>query len=561
MGDPWYDLGLIGFYRDVKSFSRRMSSDPFYRIELTPASIEWEWSDEQEGLLREFILDRTKRRLNSVWTMPLEMRFLNMSWFQDAFCKNTGYINPNYTWNLTTEQLHMLKTGEGLDESNIIKKPRKELKPNIMRNFTGTKKDWEFSTTKIEEDLDCFFIQLSGAPVNKGSTCPFCGAFGVKRHFRSMNQSKNVLFNQHHSTPVRGYQSQVAKSEMCPICNWINLYSSLMIAERPYFVGKDQVTHLLIPEANDLDTLHQLVGKFGRELKDFSSRLFRDYQTNIQNLWQKTTYVSLIYLYYFLQRVDEQEDAEMNPYMPDSTQWKYSLHHWTIARFTGGKNIQFRELYRIPVNEKQVLLTQDIVYGKEGQAGNIVVSFFQNIKCENKRTLDQLAKGIFENDLSVISKNLFLFYKEAGKKPESNRVNNQSISFFKTFILYLNSLQEENQMISDDLSTRLRSLGYAIGSNCYEDMNLLTKLNTAASPEHLRQTLAEVTFKMVKLAQKNQNKSELADVRPMRVEDVDQVMKEVSIHNFRGIKETLAIFVNLYAFHALNHKNSKKEKE
>lgn len=167
---------------------------------------------------------------------------------------NDGFFNVDFKYELTKEELEFVKSQVN---TQLKKSINKDAKVRCSENYFGTKSDWKSLAKNIKQDIDNFIQQLFYTPV-KGKSCPLCGLKAESKAFRNMNQSKNMLFNQHHNAPVRGANSVVTKEEMCPICNMLNVLATLQVEWHPYFIY-DKVVHLLVPETSNLCSLSNLM--------------------------------------------------------------------------------------------------------------------------------------------------------------------------------------------------------------------------------------------------------------------------------------------------------------
>lgn len=548
-GDAWQDFGLVGFYRDIDKKVDPFYPDTEYRslidIEIKEDRVELTWDSQQEEVVKKLLYECLQERLNQAWVMPMEIRLLNVNWF-DA-CKKSGWVDKDHQWTLTDEQVATLKSGE---LSFALKYAKKQVKPQPMRSFAGTNTDWKFTVDTLHEVIDQFIFHFSDQE-KKRKTCPLCGEKGVSGHFKDTKQKYNLFFNQHHAVAVRNVQSTVASSSMCTVCHMLNLYSSLLLVERPYF--EENEVHILLPETNDLRTLESLIQTFKEKLVDYAQPALKSYQTNIKDFWHRTIYNSLIQVYYLFHTANEAE-AAADPDLPIEDQFAYSLHHWNIIKLDRGQNIQAREVYRIPVGHQQIALAQNIPFGTQGREGNVVENFFRKLICPNKRVLDQLAKGVFTKDLNLLSYALYSYYNEMSKKKEEYYITDRAILFFVDFVESRLSVKEEETM-TENIMKIIRSISFAIGTNVNEDVGVLTRLNTAISPEQLGQALLELTFRMVKSTVKDEKK-----VRLIKAEDMELLLEELSNpKHFPIVRQRLLIFINLYAINAIKHKNPKKE--
>ncbi|MBA4493250.1 hypothetical protein ACFO25_06755 [Paenactinomyces guangxiensis] len=552
-GDPWTDIGIVTFYQELEHIQ---DHELLESLHLAPGHLEFEIEVEYIDEVKQLLQTRMKDKLNRILLPPVELKLLkrNQEWSKkDA----AGFLNERFKTVLTDSEIEFLKskTDEHGREKPFLSHPQKNVEMTSMRNFIGIKGDWKRATKTYIEEINDFFDQYHPGSKKK-KVCPLCGRLGDPAHFHPMNQSRNVLFNQHHGVPVRGYNSSVAKEKMCPTCNLLNLYSTVQVHWHPYFVSNKQVTHLLIPELNDLVTLNKLFRKVEAKLYNLlkETRLV-SYRTNIAELKVQTLYVSLLQLYFWMNYVREEAEFHYDPLDPTT---RRSIKNWIIPRYSKGQNVIFKDFSRVSVREDIFNLTKRIPYGRNKvQEGDVVYDFIYQIRSEDPRLIDQIAEGIFRKDRGKIVEALFQLFKLSLRNDVKNSISYLGLSFFPDFFTYLNA--EVDKVISEQLQADLRSLGAIIGQNCYDDLSLLTKLNAAASKEAFIRALKEATFKMYKAVQASRkDRSSKADEQlNVGAEKINHILSHLDEENILTIRDTMMIYANLSAFWATKKKKEK----
>lgn len=555
MNDPWMDLGLIAFYQAIEFIDE--NEQLFDGFHLEPGYLTFSIDDALIDDVKKALIEYIRDQLNEILLPPVELKLLNKDWKKK---NERGFYNEELKYTLSKNEIADLKTktdGQGRAKP-FLTQPKKNAVMGSARNYIGLKGDWRRMTQSFEEEIGHFFNQLSPtSPKNK--TCPLCGREADAKGFRSMNQSRNVLFNQHHATAVRGYQAAVAKEKMCAVCNLLNLFATLQVNWLPYFINS-QATHLLLPEVTNLRSLLKLVVSIasnGLHQNLATNKQITSYRTNIHHLSSSTLYVSLLQLYFWM--IHRQEEAEFQP-VPVDQRDRSALTGWLVARYNKGQTVIFKEFTRLSVDEDAFSLVTRIQYGQNRREGDVLHDFIYFIRSENEYVLDHIAAGIFKKNIQQIARNIYQLYKSSLKRPQKNQISSRGCLFFRAYLPYLFSFihKEGDALFSEQLHDDLRLLGSVIGQ--YTDLPAMNKLNTASSQETLVAALKEALFKVYKQQlsnQKDQKASELYNIGTKRMQNI---LSQINSKNVFLMRDTLMIYASLAAFQVNNNKK-KHEKE
>ncbi|SEN02762.1 hypothetical protein [Lihuaxuella thermophila] len=552
--DPWMDIGLVAFYEALDHIQE--NEELMDELALTPGYLSFSLEEDLMEDLQDHLITYLKENLNKVLLPPAELKLLNIN---DWNKKNErGFLNELYKRTLSKDEIDFLKskTDDYGQPKQYLSQPQKVVEISCARNFIGLKADWRRMTETYEEEVEGFFKQFfSESPKKK--TCPLCGQDADPKSFRPMNQSRNVLFNQHHGTPIRGYASSVSKESMCPTCNLLNLFATLQVKRHPYFVNKHQITHLLVPEVSNLRSLSQLmqtISSNGLEQDLSVNKKIISYRTNINKLKHPTLYVSLLQLYFWMNHIQEESGFIHNPL---ENQDRSALNGWLIPRYNKGQNVIFKEFTRLSVDEDLFSLTLRIHYNNNLNEGDVVNDFINCIRSEDEQLLDHIAEGIFRKDVRKIARNVYQLYKASLKHPQKYNISIRGSRFFSEYLpyLYKHIEKEDVALFNDQLHEDLRLLGKVIGQ--HTDLSAMNKLNTAASRDTFIAALKEALFKIYKQqisSQKDQKADEIYNIGTKRMQNI---LTQLDDKQLLTIRDTLVIYASLAAFQANNLK--KKE--
>lgn len=556
--DPWMDIGLVAFY-DALDFICEEDPDLFLKEpELTPGFLTFAIENEQVKNFQESLAFYIQEKINNILLPSAELKWLgNAEWTKKD---ERGFMNDQYKLTLTKEDIAFLKNQTNEKGNPIIKKPQKVAEVQCYRSYIGIKRDWRWMRDNYQEEVNHFIHQVFGKSLKK-KKCPLCGR--EAETFFPMNQSRNVLFNQHHATPIRGYQSSVRKEKMCPVCNLLNLFATLQIGWIPYFVAGD-VTHLLVPEVTNLSSLFHLmktIGSNGLHQNLGKAKQVVTYQTNIVHLKHRTLYASLLQLYFWMNYV-QKESGLMRSSL--RKQDHIALRGWMIPRYSKGQNVIFKEFTRISIDEDLFSLTLLISWGSYQKVyeGDIVQDFINEIRSEDDRVLDRIAKGIIKKDIRIIAKNLFQLYKRSLNKPDKYNLTIRGSLFFKDYLPYFCRYLEKEEMdlFNDRFHEDLRLLGITIGQNT--DLASMNKLNTAATVDTFVTAVKEALFKVYKQQlSRNKDKNVSDEIYNIGTKRMHNILSSLDKNNLFIIRDTLIIYASLSAFQTNNVKKKEKEKE
>lgn len=542
--DPWMDIGLVVLYQTLWNIH---SDDPdlLEEPELNPGYLSFSFDEDQADEFKNKIVEKMKDQINSVLLPAPELKLLHdTNWMKK---NEQGYYNEQYKKTLSDTEIEELK--------KILTQPKKEVEISCVRNFIGSKGDWRNLTKEVSEYVNSAIEQWK-RKVDKGKKCPLCSLKAPSKDFCKMNQYKNVLFNQHHNNPVRGYSKSVQPNRMCPTCNLLNLFATLAVQSHPYFVSSNKVTHLLVPVVSSLQSLQIIFDVIGASLYQNiqQNKEIISYRTNIKELKHKTLFVSLLQLYYWLNHVQKESGLK-----PLSDQDHDAIKGWIIPRYTKGKNVIFREFTRPSVNADHFRLTLPVFFKGGDYRGDVVNQFLNQIRTDDERLVDQIAEGIFRKDTRLIVQNMYQLLKRSIKEPSKYKIHSLGCLFFRDFIPYFYTMlqKEEINVFDEQLHEDLRLLGQSIGQ--LNDLSSLNKLNTASTLNAFISALKEAFFKLYKeqiANQKNNKSEELYNIGSKRMA---HIISQLQDKNLFLIRDTLMIYACLAGFQANNRKNQAKE--
>ncbi|OWZ83739.1 hypothetical protein [Natranaerobius trueperi] len=549
-GDPWQMIGAYSLYRMFKNISHRSAlvSD----LQLNPSQILISFSVDDSEKIKSYLYQEFKDDMNSVPLRPIELKLLGIDIGEDTEGFVPSKLSP--VRKLTSEEKQKLKELGIANPSSSVDMTQK-------RSYIGLRKNWDDLKKSYKQDIDAFLDHWS-TDEKKKKICPVCGRSCNGSDMYQMNQSKNVFYNQHHNVKPRGYFKNVSKEKMCSVCNFLNVLASLLVDGHPYFVGDSQKTHLFIPQVNDFESLQIIYDKLATELYNMREANLKSYRTNIRNLNNRTLYVSLLSLYFWLQYEFQNQTNSVNQenqqdpllaFNPFPEPKKATIPYWTVPRYQKQQNVVFYHFSRINTDHKIFDLVKPLEFGLNQETGNIVQTFFNKLWASDQRLIDDIARGIVDRNLGVIRERLFTLYKAFQKDSRKNKITSTGVSFFRSYIKFLSG--EVMELISQELNEDLKKLGNVIGRNCAENMSILTKLNNAATQDGFRQALKETQFSIYKdkvsELKRNNNQDENKSIN-IGVDRMERILNALNSDNFNEIKDTLLIYTSLGAFNKLN---------
>lgn len=544
-GEPWFDIGIIGLYDNLKKIREQIEDEELDEevlptLRLTRHMLEFELNPQEIECLQEECERYVAEKLKQILLLPREWKLLG----------RTNWKMDGQFWDVTKKEKLSDAEYKWLKEEKKLKGINKEIALIKIKNYFGTTTNWKGLTENYTKEIDAFMQQHLAPRPKNAKRCPLCNRSAKTKTFKGMNQNRNPFFNQHHATKVRGYDSGVGVQEMCPTCNLLSLYSLIQTQWIPYYVSGN--TDLLIPEMNDLLSLAHLVNKLGQNLLDLQHPKVIDYTSNIRSLPNCSLYISLLAIYHWF---NEQRD-ELAPL--DQTS-QHSLKSWIIARYGVDQSVNFREFYRINVTDELFRLTDEIPFGDQmQQKGTLLHQFFHEVRTDEPRFLERIAKGIVKRDLTLINDGWFLWFKQLKRKPQKQWMSWTAYTFFSDFLSFI--LVEVMGIVNAELQQDIRALGQAIGKHCAGDLSLLTKLNTATSVQSFKQALNEAFFKMVKMVHQAQHHTEQRDqLFHIRAESLHHILEALTEENVVDIRNTIMLFANLQAFWTVKKSQQNKK--
>lgn len=566
--DAWQNIGLIALFEFLMQLSQE-EDDSISTPQITSHFVSFNYEKEKDS---EFLADRlcqmVQNQMNRVPLLPIELRILNRS---DGFVKgNDGFYPVRMPVHLSDQEIEEIKMEIDLSGKKkvYLKNPQKKVDITLMRNFIGIRTNWEDLKKNYQKIVSDFIAQLESIDAIKKKICSLCGESTASKWMYPMNQSRNPLMSQHHNTKVRGYYGSVNKGSMCAVCNFLNVLASLYVQKHPYFVSPDNLTHLLIPETNDLRALREILQRVEKALDQFGSANVWHYRTNIHEIGQRTLYPAMFALYFWLEH--ETQTSEI-VHEPMSDRARRSIHKWTIPRYAKGQNVIFKHFTEVGSGEIHFDLVKEINYGfKKDKKGNVVQEFLNKIRLQDPLLMNQLAEGLWKRDWRLLRQVLFQTFKRKiqGKEPY---LNHSVFHFFQDYFQHL--LMEVEHVIPEKKHEDIRKLASVISNNCVVSSNnkvdvdiaMLTKFNNATSAEAFRRVLSELGFTILKRDSAASKKSEKENeerfhISPERLQRVmEYVMDDKS---FRETRDLLMIYVSSYAHQNYVHRvNSTNEKE
>jgi len=525
VGDPWRDWGIIATYKMLKNFRRYLASGP----ELTGNQLKAE-------LKANIPLERVKSEteeylkglLNEIVLRDFSMKALGLDRKKDE----AGFYDPGFSINLNKEECAEVQKITGRRPDN------NKAGVTLKRNYVGIAPDFKKAVNELSELTGSFFSQFAeNVPEKEKTYCPVCSLTYRKKDGVAMRQNKNPFYNQHHNNKVRGHANSVETMDMCPTCNFLNSIAAYS-ANMPYFIG--DATHVLLPEITNLVVLEKVFDRIQTGLLDPENSTLYSYMTNIPELRHRSLYPTLVTLYFCIKYKYSPETGEFEEFEWDSSLESY-LHRWQIIRYSKGQNVIFSVFSTIDVPHRLLDLVTKLEYGKDGaKKGNIVQNFLHGWYSSDKRSVDNLARGIVLKDWRQVSESLYQHYRDEGK------INFDSINFFEKFTL--NAFGEVDKLLSLELMEDIKIIGRYMSYILKDDVGLFTNLNNAYNQDSLRKVLSQIFFKMSKIRQ---------TVSPQKLQDFPIEPAEARMErllnalnnekDFVNIKDTLMIFTSLSA--------------
>lgn len=575
-GDAWQALGVVSLYKLFEEL-RIADAHLIRELELSPHLFVCAYEGDAEKKLAQAFSRRLQTLLNDIPLQPIELKLLNLA--DGRVPDENGWLparfKPKYT--LTKDQLDELKRDkDDLGRPKLsLKNPVKTVDMTQVRNFIGSRKNWESMREHYTDEIKAFFVSLH--PGEKNKSCPLCGRVAPAAHFFPMNQSRNVMYNQHHNTKLRGFFGSVNKIDMCAVCNFLNLLATVRVKWIPYVVS-DGTTHLLLPETTDLVTLSEFVGRMDEQLIDLKDGRVWNYRSNLRGLSHHTLYIALMNVYLWMQYTVKDLDAlseEQSPTLLSNlslvldkfpVERRHHLSKWLVPRYTKGQNVIFTHFTRIQTGERPFRLVETIRFGAdEEREGNVVTAFFTQVRTRETRWVDDMARALLEKDYGTFRDRLFQLYKASVYDERSNSVSFIGLSFLRAYMGYLlteidpDFTEGDETVIDRELNEDLLKLGNAIGTGCAREMSLLTKLNNAPNVDAFRAAVKECVFALYKQLQENLSSGKGTDIVNVGNERIERIFQRLDDHSFASIRDTLFIYTIVQAFWSLRDVKTKED--
>lgn len=578
-GDAWQALGIVSLYKLLEELQieGKYSID---ELELSPHLFVFAFESGTEEELIQAFTRRLQTLLNDIPLQPIELKLLNLA--AGRVPDEDGWLparfKPKYT--LSKDQLDELKRDkDDLGRPKLsLKNPVKNVDMTQMRNFIGSRNNWESMRDDYPDEIKAFFASFH--PSEKNKSCPLCGKSSPAAYFYPMNQSRNVMYNQHHNTKLRGFFGSVNKVDMCAVCNFLNLMATIRVKWIPYVVS-DGTTHLLLPETTDLETLSEFVKRMDEQLIDLKGGQVRNYRSNLRGLSHHTLYIALFNVYlwmqYTVQDINELPE-EQSPSLLSNlslvldafpTDRQHHLSKWLVPRYKKGQNVIFSHFTRIMTSERPFRLVETIRFGADGEReGNLVTAFFTQVRTRETRWVDDMARALLEKDYGTFSNRLFQLYKACTRDQRVHNISFIGLSFLQAYMSHLLTnidpeFTEVDEMVIDEqLNEDLRKLGNAIGTGCAREMSLLTKLNNAPNEDAFRSAVKECVFTLYKQLQANTLSGKGSDIFNVGNERIERIFQRLDSGSLASIRDTLFIYTIVQAFWTLrNYKSDEEESE
>lgn len=555
--DSWQSIGLIALYEGLASFDEENARgvEIFENLSLDSHALHMSYDPEFTEDVRQFLYGYVRHQMNQVPLLPIELKILQRN---EKFVEDEeGFLPVRMPMTLDKDDLEYIKQEKDhLGRPKVyLKNPARNVDITLMRNFIGIRKDWEFLRKTYRQIVDDFIYHLElPADTHNTKICSLCSSVTTAKLLYQMNQSRNPFMSQHHNTKVRGYFGSVNKGRMCAICHFLNVLASLYVQTHPYFVSTEEITHLLIPETNDLRTFRKVLDRFQRSLSQLDSATTSHYRTNIEHIGQRSLYPAMFALYYWM---ENEVALQKKGYSRFTDNEKRTLQKWVIPRFKKGQNVIFRNFSELKTNEVHFQLVKQIYYGaKKDKRGNILEQFINRLRFQDPRLLDKLTEGIWHRNWSHLRDFIFVIFKRKIQDRERYLNWNFVASFFHAYLDYL--ILEVEKLIDDRVHADLKKLASVISNNCVSrengkaqvDIGLLTKFHNATSVETFRRVLAELGFVIMKKDSADTKQTDNADVErfhvgPARLERIMGYMQDEKM--FRQLRDILMIYVSSYA--------------
>ncbi len=527
-GDPWMDWGIVAFY----DFCLVTEEDYWEKLTINNWQVEMQsYDDVTSEELADEIIKYLRTKLNEIILPSPELKLLGYEDYRKP--DKNGFYNPDYAVKFSEPEKKQLKEKLNHTVNNGT--------VTLRRNYVGIAPDWK----KLAEDLPqtvTSFIKHQSISSAANEQCPMCGRFLSKETFKTL-QNRNPFYNKRH-TKMRGYRSTADNDKMCATCNFLNVFAAVHCYV-PYFIGEKKLTHLILPQTVNIKVLHKVYRRIRENLIDLNSPDVLSYRTNIKELPKTGVYQALLALYFSLMhKYSPTLEAFTEKPAVDRNEQQF-LTNWVVLRFVKGKNVNFFHFNNINTDNRLFELVRMRNYGRNhDKQGDIVRTFFKNIRCRDLIKADKLAKGIVQADWDVVAKSLFALIKDAKKNDSKTSFSYNGISFFKEFCSY--ALKEVDELMDEQLLNDLKKIGKVIGRYFPNDISLMTKINNIYDQSSLNSLLGEVAFKIQKycLAAKKDGDNETINEYDKKdfAYCVDRVLRTAPNFDVKDLKNVLLIY-------------------
>ncbi len=533
-GDPWYDRGAVNLYskldgRPVFDSSRSYISDN--EVNIVFNGTKEEVASTIYGIL--------KKSINGMVLLPPELKLI----------KHTVKYDDNGFVAFKTEvdmEPHMERLKEKL--SNVPKKSQYSL----LRNYVGIRQDILRLCDNHVKDVDKFVACLAD-DIKSNKLCPICNRKYNTKTRDNMTQNKNPFYNQHHNVPIRGALGSLSTGEMCAVCNLVNIFAALD-SNTPYFID-NRYTNIFLPILSSFNLIEKTRENLstGSNLEDIQASSKTSYSTNIVQLKHRDVYNTLIALYYsMLYKYSPEKDEYI--YFPVLNELEQrELSDWVVCRYRKGRNVIFGPFSYINVHSNIFKLVEELPLDDSIDTGNVFIDFLNGIYTNDSNIVEGLAKGIVYSDINIISRNIFMLYKEGCSR---DNIRYRALKFFSVF---MEKFMEVNDLLDASLSEDLKIFGRMVGQYFPTDIGIMTEISNVTNMMQFKKAISNILFKMFKLSA---SQSDVLDEQWVIGENrVTNILNQVNSQNLSEAKDVLLIYACLSAMRENKVKKGVNKKE
>ena len=536
-GNPWTDFGIV-------SFCEELHSAPFScNVVLNP--------HEATITIDIVNLDKFEEWMNQVF----QARWNQLYWLsRGAKILRRRRSDLSYDDDFVDRNTSQMQTTEG-DREQIKEKWKNSTVGEVMpltqlrSNFFGLNANAD--KFRAEQQINITeFIENWQKPDGK-KVCEMSGRTTAKT--KKLLQVVNPFATKHHNTKARGAHSSSTNPTIGQLYYLISLCATLDKDVPFSFNTTKRVTHLILPDIQDLRLLIKVYTRLKGNLKDLDHSKELWTFTNLRTMFGSSNRyslaISLFHNIFYEFSPDDEEEGEgewnFSSLVEHTTETVKQLTRWIIIPFTKGQNVIFQNFHTVEVDTRLYDFIKPIHFTPRSVqlVPDILVRMLSRTP-DGENAIGQLSQAIATSTPSLMKIALFNLWKHQDAVLHTlKRGAPHPVRLLQVFV---NHFLEVNEVLDEKLREDLRAIGTTIGTVFYEDVTLISKLFNISSVTAFRETLNTVMFRLYKFSIGEDVNKAVA----VKQERIDHILNELTDKNYKEIAETLSTYVCLNAYNA-----------